>query len=279
MTLARHRWLLARRAAQLGFLSLFLSGPLTGVWIAKGTLAASLTLGVLPLTDPLMALQALLAGHVFATIGWVGALIVAAAYAAVGGRSYCAWLCPINPVTDFAAWLRGRLRLTGGLAIDRRLRQAVLLGVLVVAGATGTIAWENLNPVTILHRGLIFAGLTGAGTAVSVTLAVFLFDLGVAPRGWCGGLCPVGAFYGWLGARGVVRVAAVNRDACDDCMKCFGVCPERHVIAPALRGKAKGIGPVILSADCTNCGRCIDICPHAVFRFGPRWRTGLDDVC
>jgi ferredoxin-type protein NapH len=54
-------------------------------------------------------------------------------------------------------------------------------------------------------------------------------------------------------------------------MDCFKVCPERQVIAAPLRGKAKGISPVILSADCTNCGRCINVCPKTVFRFGSRF--------
>jgi hypothetical protein len=33
--LASHKWLLARRATQLGILALFLLGPLSGIWIVK----------------------------------------------------------------------------------------------------------------------------------------------------------------------------------------------------------------------------------------------------
>jgi ferredoxin-type protein NapH len=274
---AAHKWLAARRLSQALFLALFLTGPLFGLWIAKGTLAASLTLGVLPLTDPLVALQSLLAGHMLETSALVGAAIVLAAYAIVGGRAYCAWVCPVNVVTDFAAWLRARLGLKDGLGLDRRLRFLILGGALVASAATGTIAWEFVNPVTILHRGLVYGSLFGAGAALFVTLAVFLFDLGIAARGWCTHLCPVGAFYGLLGSRSLVRVAARGRDACDNCMECFAVCPERQVIAPALRGKDKGAGPVILSRDCTNCGRCIDVCAKNVFEFGTRFANGMDD--
>ncbi|CAA7625552.1 quinol dehydrogenase ferredoxin subunit NapH [Magnetospirillum sp. UT-4] len=273
---AAHKWLLARRLAQAGFLALFLTGPLAGFWIAKGTLAASLTLGVLPLTDPMMVLQALLTGHVMAVSGLVGAAIVLAAYAVLGGRTYCSWVCPINPVADLAAWARARLGLKEGAGLDRRLRYALLAGALVASAATGTIAWEFVNPVTMLHRGLVTGGLLGAGAAGSVALAVLLFDLGVANRGWCGHLCPVGAFYGLIGARSVVRISAVNRAACDNCMDCFAVCPERQVIAPALRGRDKGVGPVILSADCSNCGRCIDVCGKDVFRFSTRFANRPD---
>ncbi|HLO78735.1 MAG TPA: quinol dehydrogenase ferredoxin subunit NapH, partial [Magnetospirillum sp.] len=87
----RVKWLLARRVVQLGFLGAFLSGPLLHVWIAKGTLASSLTLGVLPLTDPLIAAQGLLARHSLEATALVGAAIVLAFYWLVGGRAYCAW--------------------------------------------------------------------------------------------------------------------------------------------------------------------------------------------
>ena len=54
---AAHRYLILRRISQLAILGLFLAGPLLGVWIVKGNIASSLTLGVLPLTDPLVLLQ------------------------------------------------------------------------------------------------------------------------------------------------------------------------------------------------------------------------------
>ena len=69
---------------------------------------------------------------------------------------------------------------------------------------------------------------------------------------------------------GTGRVAAVRREACDDCMDCFAVCPEHQVIKPALKGADKGVGPVILSGHCTNCGRCIDVCARDVFEFSTR---------
>jgi len=57
-------------------------------------------------------------------------------------------------------------------------------------------------------------------------------------------------------------------------MDCFKVCPEQQVIRPALKGHMKGsnetIGPVITSSNCTNCGRCIDVCAKDVFHFGLR---------
>ena len=264
--LASHKWLILRRTSQIAILALFLIGPLAGLWIVKGNLAYSLTLNILPLADPYVLLQSLLAGHIPEKMALIGVAIVLAFYFLVGGRVYCSWVCPVNMVTDAAAWLRGRFGIKGGAHISRKLRYWVLAMTLAVAAATGTIAWELINPVSMLHRGLIF----GIGMTWMIVLAVFLLDLFVSANAWCGHVCPVGAFYSLLGKWSPLRVSAAKREACNDCMDCFAVCPEPQVIRPALKGAKQNIGPAILSPNCTNCGRCIDVCSKGVFRFGLR---------
>lgn len=271
--LARNKWLLLRRASQLFFLGLFLAGPVAGIWIVKGTLASSLTLDILPLTDPFMLLQGLFAGHIPETAAITGALIVLAAYALIGGRVYCSWVCPINIVTDTAHFLSERFDIPKGWQPARTLRYWMLGMTLVASAVTGVILWELVNPITLLHRGLLFS----AGLAWFAVLAVFLFDLVVSRRGWCGHVCPVGAFYGLVGHFQLLRINARNRAACDDCMDCYAVCPEPHVITPALKGAPGGLGSVILSADCTNCGRCIDVCSKRVFEFSSRFATTQEE--
>lgn len=271
--LAAHKWLLARRASQLTILALFMVGPWFGIWIVTGNLSSSLTLGTLPLTDPYVLLQSLLAGHWPETAAVTGVLIVIAFYLLVGGRVYCGWVCPVNMVTDFAHWLRERLGIVGGSHVSRRARYWLLLATLILPLATGAVVWELVNPVSMLHRGLFF----GMGLGWFVILMVFLLDLLVSRRAWCGHLCPVGAFYSLLGHYSPIRVRAENRAQCNDCMDCFAVCPEPQVIRPALKGADKGTGPVILSSDCTNCGRCIDVCSKDVFAFGTRFNNRPED--
>ncbi len=262
--LRAHKWLLLRRGCQLGLLALFLAGPWFGFWLVKGTLASSLTLEVLPLSDPYILLQGLAAGHLPYSTALIGAGIVLAFYLLVGGRVYCSWVCPVNLVTDAAAWLRQRLGLRGaGSSFSRSLRYWLLATTLVLAALTGTIVWELVNPVTVLHRGLLY----GMGAGWLLILGIFLFDLLITRHGWCGHLCPVGAFYSLLAVVTPVRVSATDRERCNDCLDCFQVCPEPQVITPALKGTDKGIGPMIRDINCTNCGRCIDICSEEVFRF------------
>lgn len=264
-----HRWLLLRRLTQAAVLALFLSGPLFGVWIAKGNLSSSVTLGVLPLTDPFALAQVVVTRHLPETAALTGVAIVIAFYALVGGRTFCGWVCPVNPVTDAAGWLRRRLGITTGRAPQRSLRYFVLVAVLAASALTGVTVWEWINPVSMAHRALIFGAAVG-GTAWAVLAGVFLFDLFAAPRGWCGHVCPVGAAYALIGSKSLVRVSAQRSSRCDDCADCYAVCPEPQVIAIPLKGK-DGASPVILDAACTQCGRCIDVCPTDVFRFTHRF--------
>jgi len=262
-----YRFLILRRLSQLSILGVFLLGPWFGLWIVKGNLASSLTLDVLPLTDPFVALQTLLANGFLESTILIGTVIVLGFYVLVGGRTYCSWVCPINIITDTAEWLRRRLNLKGGSRFSRQTRFWFLGAILLLSVFTGTMAFELINPVSIVFRGLIF----GMGLAWGVVIGIFLLDLLVARNAWCGHLCPVGAFYSLIGKVAILRVTADKREECDDCMDCFAVCPEPLVITPALKGAKKGIGPVIDSGKCNNCGRCIDVCARDVFHFSSRF--------
>ena len=199
-----YKWLILRRFSQLGILALFLIGPWFGIWIVKGNLASSLTLDVLPLTDPFVLLQTLAAGYLPEMTAVTGALIVLAFYMIIGGRAYCSWVCPINIVTDAAQWLRNKLNIKSELKLSRANRYWFLGAVLGVSAATGMLAWEFINPVSMVQRALIF----GMGLAWAVIVMIFLLDAFISRRAWCGHLCPVGAFYSLLGKTSLFRVNA-----------------------------------------------------------------------
>lgn len=266
-----HRYLVLRRMSQLAIFSLFLLGPLAGVWLIKGNLASSLTLDVLPLTDPFLLAQVLATRHLPETSAFTGAAIVIAFYALAGGRVFCSWVCPVNVVTDSASWLRRRLKITTGRAPRGGLRYWLAGAVLLASAVAGQAVWESVNPVSMTQRALIFGGTLAWGA----TAAVFLFDLLIAPRGWCGHVCPMGASYALIGHKSLLRVSARHASRCDDCADCYAVCPEPQVIALPLKGKG-GAGPVITDAACTNCGRCIDVCGPDVFVFSHRFDTRKD---
>ncbi len=266
--LKAHQWLLLRRLSQTGIILLFLAGSLWGFrsadeWLIKGNLASSVILGVIPLSDPFVVLQAFMAGHMPVQSGLIGAVIVFVVYFLIGGRVYCSWVCPVNMITDLAAWLRLRLGIRSSFQFSRQTRYWMLALMLILPLITGKIVWELFNPVSVIFRGILF----GMGWAWGVIIALLVFDVFVSKRGWCSHICPVGAFYSLLNYKSLVRVDAYRREQCDDCMDCFAVCPEPQVIRPALKGAEQGLDSLILQNNCTNCGRCIDVCAEDVFKF------------
>jgi len=264
---ARYKWLVARRFSQLFILGLFLLGPLTDNWIVTGNLSSSLSLNVLPLTDPFILLQTFIAQQDIAKTALIGAAIVLVFYFIIGGRVYCSWVCPLNIATDIAAWARLKLNIKSSSLFHKTTRYWLFAAILSMTLITGNLAWELINPVSLVHRGIIFNLYLSA----SVFLSILLFDLFISREAWCGHLCPVGVFYHFVGKFSFLRISAFHRDNCDRCNDCFTVCPEEQVIRPALFGKTKKHGPVILDSNCTNCGRCIDVCDRNVFKFTHRF--------
>ncbi|ABI37782.1 periplasmic nitrate reductase subunit NapH [Shewanella sp. MR-4] len=258
-----HKYLLLRRAVQFGLLGLFALGPLLGIWLFKGNLSASLLLDTIPFADPLVSLQMLISGHIPELSLLIGAALVILFYALAGGRVFCSWVCPVNLVTDAASWLRRKLNLPRTSELPRNLRYYLLALVLLLPLLTGNLIWEWVNPVPLVYRAVLFGSLSG----LWILAAIFLLDLFIAERAWCGHLCPTGALFGLIGKWSPVKIVASKASACDNCMDCFSVCPERQVLKPALKGQ----NPVIASPDCTQCGRCIDVCAQRVFRYQTRF--------
>jgi polyferredoxin len=55
-------------------------------------------------------------------------------------------------------------------------------------------------------------------------------------------------------------------------MECYVVCPEQKVITPVLK-KTGRVTSLINDVNCTNCGRCVDICGTEVFQFDLRFNN------
>jgi ferredoxin-type protein NapH len=260
------RYLILRRLTQFSVLLLFFATAhwawtLVGQPLLSGNLSASSVIGLVPLADPFAVLQILFTRHLLSTEVLVGAAIVLVFYGLVGGRVFCSWVCPVNVVTDFAGWLRNHLDLGNALHLNRSLRYYVLALVLVLSVVTGLAAFEWVSPIAMLHRELIFGigmGLIGVG-------GIFLFDLMVVRHGWCGHLCPLGAFYALVGKAAQLRIR-FDEKTCTRCGECIRVCPEPQVLnlnQAAQRG-------LVVSGECSNCGRCVPVCPEDSLSFDLR---------
>jgi ferredoxin-type protein NapH len=259
----KSRFLVLRRIIQLGTLVLFWMGARGFVNILLGNYSSSELLGEVPLSDPYAVLQILASGQFPGKSVLIGAIIVSLIYIILGGRVFCSWVCPVNPVTDLASWLRRKYKIGGQFRVTRNLRFYLMLLALPVSFAAGIAAFEWVSPVAIIHRELIFT----AGLGLLVIPAIFLLDLLVIKNGWCGHICPLGAFYGLLNRVSLTRVQFI-KERCDKCMDCVVVCPEKHVINfDEMENTGK-----ILDADCTNCGRCIEVCDTDAYHFSHRFK-------
>ncbi|MEJ2323083.1 MAG: quinol dehydrogenase ferredoxin subunit NapH [Gammaproteobacteria bacterium] len=193
----------------------------------------------------------------------LGAAIILVAFLLLGGRIWCAWICPVNMVTDLAGWLRKRLQIPDAFSIGRYLRYILMAMTLILSFLTGLAAFEWVSPISMFHRELIF----GLGMGWMAVLAVFLFDLLILRHGWCGHLCPLGAFYAILGKFGLLKIG-FDAPTCTHCVECVQVCPEPQV----LDFRKAGEEWMISSGECTNCGRCITVCPEETLSYQLRPR-------
>ncbi|MFM2665758.1 quinol dehydrogenase ferredoxin subunit NapH [Vibrio mediterranei] len=252
-----HRFLILRRLCQLAIIGLFMVGPTWG--ILEGNLSSSMLFGVIPLSDPLLVMQTLATGHWPEVNALIGVAIVVVFYALIAPRAFCAWVCPLNMVTDLAAWMRRKLNLKASYKWSPKLRYWLIPVILLGSTVSGSLLWAWIDPVASLHRGLVF----GMGAGWVLILLVFLLDLVLVEHGWCGHLCPLGATYGIIGRKSIIRVKATHREACTKCMDCYNVCPEPDVLRQPLKEGDRRV----MSQDCISCGRCIDVCAEKVLEF------------
>ncbi|OQK18991.1 quinol dehydrogenase membrane subunit [Vibrio parahaemolyticus] len=255
-----HRFLILRRLCQLTIIALFMAGPTLGV--LTGNLSSSMLLDTVPLSDPLIVLQALATGHIPEFNALLGVVIVVVFYAILAPRAFCAWVCPLNIVTDLAAWLRRKLNIKASYRWSPAIRYWLIPVLMLGSALSGAILWTWLDPVAALHRGLVF----GMGAGWVLIALVFVLDLLLVEHGWCGHLCPLGATYGVIGRKSLLRVTAVRREDCTKCMDCFYVCPEPEMLRQPLKEGDRRV----MDQNCISCGRCLDVCPEHVFEFKNR---------
>ncbi|HCH4059788.1 TPA: quinol dehydrogenase ferredoxin subunit NapH [Vibrio parahaemolyticus] len=255
-----HRFLILRRLCQLTIIALFMAGPTLGV--LTGNLSSSMLFDTVPLSDPLIVLQALATGHIPEFNALLGVVIVVVFYAILAPRAFCAWVCPLNIVTDLAAWLRRKFNIKASYRWSPAIRYWLIPVLMLGSTLSGAILWTWLDPVAALHRGLVF----GMGAGWVLIALVFVLDLLLVEHGWCGHLCPLGATYGVIGRKSLLRVTAVRREDCTKCMDCFYVCPEPEVLRQPLKEGDRRV----MDQNCISCGRCLDVCPEHVFEFKNR---------
>jgi len=257
------RFLLARRFTQFLIIALFIGANSYGWKILEGDLSASALFGVIPLADPFAYIQMFFAGATVAFDVTLGAVIIFLFYALIGGRAFCSWVCPVNMISDTAAWLRKKLGVDAfekRRYLGRNARYWMIGIALLLSIIMGVAAFEMVSPVSIVHRGVIF----GFGLGWGVVALLFVFDLFLVRHGWCSHLCPLGGFYSIIGSQSIFRVK-YDVEKCSSCMNCINICPEKQVLNMITKESA-----FVKGGECTLCARCVEVCNDSALEFSIR---------
>ena len=256
----KYKYLILRRSLQVSLMFLYFAGNAWGFTFLQGNLSSSLLLGVIPLSDPYAALQMLVAGAVLSSDLVIGVLIITLFYASIGGRAFCSWVCPINIISDASNYIRRKFgfnKIQKKQPASRNLRYFVLFLSLILSYFLGLSAFEFISPISMVHRGLVF----GMGFGYGAIVIIFLFDLFVLKNGWCGHICPLGAFYSLNAKFSLIKVDH-DVQKCTACMECKEVCPETQVLFMINKESIP-----VLSGECTSCARCIEVCNDDALNF------------
>lgn len=177
---------------------------------------------------------------------WMAVFFGSVIAAAIFGRFYCGWVCPINTITEKVDSLAKKLDVKRKGVPEWIKKPAVRYIVLIIF--IGTMAFMLVSgrkfPVLIV---LAFAG---------VILSVFF-----VPALWHRYLCPYGTILGFTGS--LARLwHKVDEQECSRCGMCKDVCP-----AEAIDMRSKDVYPQIKPALCLECGVCGKACPKNAIRY------------
>lgn len=250
------RYLIARRVVQITLLALFAFAPTAFV---MGNLSSSLWFSTLPLSDPFATLQIALASLSVSFSLALGALIIALCYGLFLGRAFCAWVCPVNLITDFASFVREKFGLKASkfIILSKNLRYMILALSLLLSALLSVPVFESVSYIGVIQRGLILDGVSWA----LVGFLIFVLDAFLASRATCSHLCPLGAFYALISRFALLRVK-YDLAKCTKCYKCVEICPERQVLAHIGKEQKN-----VISGECIRCARCIEVCADDALGF------------
>ncbi|KAB7886451.1 NapH/MauN family ferredoxin-type protein [Poseidonibacter ostreae] len=258
------RWIVVISIHLLFFLSFAID-----IQTLEGTLNGSRILGF-HLIDPFTTIQVFLATYHLPINVIIGTSTIIIFYLFVGGKSYCSWVCPYGIISEIGEKLHNTLvtkKIIKERKFDHRVRHIFWFMFIIMAFTSGYLVFETFNVVGILSRFIAY----GWSLALGWVLIVFLLEVFFSRRAWCTYLCPIGTTYGYIGKVSALRVQW--NDNCDHCMVCHDVCFENQVLDLTKakydkQREEKGIKTqYVTGADCTLCGRCIDVCHADALKF------------
>ncbi len=258
-----HRWRNRRWAVLIAVNLLFVVSFWLDIQILEGALTASRFVGF-HLIDLNSALHVMLAHkHIIVNLV-IGTFTVFLLWVALGGRTFCSWVCPYHLVAELTEKLHLKLvqkKIVTDHEFHRGTRTVFWVLFALMSFISGYTVFETISPTGILSRALIY----GPSLALGWVFLLLLFEVFWSRRAWCRYVCPIGLTYGVVGALSPLRIS-YHVEPCFHEGDCRKVCLVPHVLDVTIKGRASddaiGLGP-----DCTRCGLCVDTCPTGALRF------------
>ena len=224
----------------------------------------SITLFGITFSDPLAFL-----GHLAArgAVHWqlAAGIVFSVLVAAVAGRFFCGWICPVNTLLELNAAVRGWIERRvvvqhlPAFVAPSRARWTVLLAALIVSAVAGFNLFAFILPYIGLARDWhLFVFGTAIGFGVLFMLIIVAAELLIAPRFWCRSLCPTGLVLELLGRWRMVRIKRKPTGTCPTgCQACLAACPV-------------GVNPrgEVATDQCLLCNACVSRCPSQILGLG-----------
>ena len=258
------RWILVIAIHLLFFLSFAID-----IQVLEGTLNGSRFLGF-HMIDIFTTMQLYLATFELPINVIIGTVTILIFYTLVGGRSYCSWVCPYGLLSEIGEKIHNTLvnkNIIKERTFDHRVRHIFWGIFLILSFTSGYLVFETFNVVGILSRMIAY----GWSLAAVWVVIVFAFEVFYSRRAWCTYICPIGTTYGYIGKASPLKIEW--NDNCDHCMVCHDVCFENQVLEITKakydqQREEKGIKrKYVTGADCTLCGRCVDVCHQDALSF------------
>jgi polyferredoxin len=249
------RWV--RRAVQIAFLVLFVYL----LFAALQRRAAFPFADFFFRFDPLAAFSTMLAARQW--IAHLGLAIITVAIALALGRVWCGWVCPLGTLLG---WLRFRSARRLATRVPPRLRSVkyVLLGVIVVMAALGSMTLLILDPIALLTRTFTTSLIPGFDYVVGAgESALFGWGPGAGIVNWVeahfrGTVLPVyQPHYSQGVAIFLVFLAIVLLNVFADQFWCRYLCPLGALLG--LVAKVQMLRPLV-GNGCNGCNACVRAC-------------------
>ncbi|PKM70481.1 MAG: hypothetical protein CVU93_01865 [Firmicutes bacterium HGW-Firmicutes-18] len=178
---------------------------------------------------------------------WLGIFVLSLLAAALFGRFYCGYICPMNLMMGITGKISKKLKWQTKKV--PKFLESKALPWIVLAMMVGSMVLSK----RVLHRELpILIILMVLSVLVTLRYEEWVFH---------NRICPYGALLSLTGQRAKFSTK-VDHSLCIGCKKCETVCPSQSIAVNKETKKAS-----VDSSTCHQCQKCTAVCPVDAIRY------------